>query len=469
MALFLTPVLKVRTDMPLYQQLYQHIKAEIIAGHLVAEQKLPSKRRLAEHLDVSQNTVKGAYEQLLEEGYISSKERSGYFVQEIRNLVQVPKVAEHIEEPGTEKPQWIVDFGYHGVDLEHFPFLILRKLAKDILGQRDPAFLRRVDPQGYKPLRDAIASYLHNARGVHCNPEQIVISSGTEFLFSILFQVLPDHFLYGIEDPGQDRLPLLFRRNRAQWVPMAMDVDGMRTDSVRESGVDVLCITPAHQFPSGTIMSVGRRTELLEWAGQKPSRYLVEDDYDGEFKYGGVPVPALQSLDGHERVVYMGTFSKALTPSLRISYMVLPEHLLRLYRRTLSYLICPVPLLDQMLLYRFIQDGYFERHLNQMRTIYRRKREALVKGLRNLSGAIHVQGAEAGLHLVLKVNNGMTEGQLIAAAQACGVKVYGMSAYRIQSSESPIPEILIGYASVTLSDVEKGVGLLAEAWFGGAT
>lgn len=213
-------------------------------------------------------------------------------------------------------------------------------------------------------------------------------------------------------------------------------------------------------------MPINRRVQLLNWANQARERYIVEDDYDSEFKYSGKPIPALQGLDRNERVIYMGAFSKSLSPALRVSYMVLPNHLMKQFRERLPFMICPVPMIEQKVLSRFIQEGHFERHLNKMRNVYKRKREVLVRELKGLNAEIEILGADTGLHLLLKVDTDMTEQRLVTLALQHGVKVYGISKYYSdKGSMGKVPQILIGFAALRESEIRAAVQALCQAWY----
>ncbi|NLK74583.1 MAG: PLP-dependent aminotransferase family protein [Clostridiales bacterium] len=463
----LTFVLETDSRQPLYQQLYTHIKKEIQEGNIKPGTKLPSKRKLSTYLNLSQNTVQAAYIQLIEEGYISSVERKGFYVSDIIPIkTNTRDKKPTILKKSTKDRSILYDFSIHGVDFSSFPFSTWRKLMREVINEYDKELLIPCDSFGYYRLRHALASYLYHSRGVICNENQIIISSGTEYLFQILFQLFKDDTIYGIENPGYEKLNQMFNANRAKFTTIDIDKDGMPLSQVYKSGANILCITPAHQFPTGEIMPIKRRMQLLDWAKEQKNRYIVEDDYDSEFKYSGKPIPALQGLDHNEKVIYMGSFSKSLSPTIRLSYMVLPQHLLNIYKEDLSYILCPVPMMDQKILCRFIEEGYFERHLNKMRSIYRKKRELLIKSIRQLDCDIEILGADAGLHLLIKVNNNMSESQLIEEAYKAGVKVYGISKYYTKPllDKSP-PLIILGYATLTDNEIIKAVKLLHNAWF----
>lgn len=462
----LTPDLNPDSKIPLYQQLYTYIKEEIQSGRLIKNTRLPSKRKLSQYLNISQNTIQTAYEQLIEEGYAASRERRGFFVCDIDHIkhLQLPPEFDELKSKQQSLPVKY-DFSYHGVDMSTFPFAVWRRLMKETINEYDPELLTLGDSLGFYPLRAAIAGYLHQSRGVNCMEDQVIISSGTEILFQTLIQLFDEDSIYGIENPGYEKLNQLFTSNRASFKAIPLDKNGMLPDEIMKSNANIICITPAHQFPSGEIMPINRRIQLLNWANEEKNRYLIEDDYDSEFKYSGKPIPALQGLSSNGKVIYMGSLSKSLSPTIRVSYMVLPPNLMKKYREMLSYLICPVPIIEQKVLCRFITDGYFERHLNKMRNIYKKKRETLVKALQNLNCGIEILGADAGLHLLLRIPNHMTEDELISTALKIGVKVYGISKYYYDKSypDSP-PSIIIGYAVLTEAEIKRAVQLLYDVW-----
>ena len=459
--------LAMNGEVPLYRQLYEYIKSEIRSGRIRYNTRLPSKRKLSSYLKISQNTIQAAYDQLIEEGYVVPVQRKGFFVCKLDNIIKLEVKNE--ESPlSLQKDQTgvSVDFSYNGVDFESFPFATWRKLTRDVISEYDRQLLQLGDSQGNMELRGSISEYLRQSRGVNCTAGQIVISAGTEYLFPILIQLLDRDSVYGLENPGYERLGMLFRSNGARFKAIGIDAEGMIPDEIEKSGANVLCITPSHQFPSGGIMPISRRIRLLNWANHTPGRYIIEDDYDSEFKYSGRPIPALQGLDTGGRVIYMGAFSKSLSPAVRVSYMVLPEPLLKAYRENLSFIICPVPGMDQKVLCRFIQGGYFERHLNKMRNIYRKKREALVGEILRLnSHRIEIIGADAGLHILLKINNGMNEEQLVSSALKAGIRVYGLSRYYLEDCDTSRSIVLLGYAALTEDKIKKAIRILDKVWF----
>ncbi len=454
-------------EIPLYRQLYEHIKKEIISCSYGPGTKLPSKRRLASYLQCSQNTVQAAYGQLLAEGYITAKPKSGYYVCELEGVLHIAQEQKLKAHKSQHLRFYRYDFSHDGVDFDSFPFTRWRRITKEVINEYDRDLLKAGSPQGDRALRESIERYLRYSRGVKCTPEQIVISSGTEYLLQLLIQLLDEDYIFAIENPGYQKLNLLFKSNRAIYKSIPLDEEGMKIDELIQSESQVACVTPSHQFPTGTIMPVNRRIQLLNWAAEKKGRYIIEDDYDSEFKYVGKPIPSLQGLDKARKVIYIGSFSKSLSPSVRVSYMVLPHELIKKYYEKLSFYICPVPAVEQKTLKRFIDEGYFERHMNKMRNIYKAKRAALVEAITRLLPDAQIQGANAGLHLLLKVNNAMNEEELVHAARQRDVKVYGISRYYSAAvSDGLGPLIMLGFATLRAEEIEHAVEILKEAWRG---
>ncbi len=456
-----------KRTVPLYRQLYEYIKKEIRVGNFEFNTKLPSKRKLSSYLKISQNTIQSAYDQLIEEGYIIPVARKGFFVNRLDNILSLDLkfVEKHIKEED-ELQNLSYDFSYHGVDHDSFPFSTWRKITKEAINEYDRDILKPGSSQGSSSLRISLAKYLRQSRGVNCTAEEIVISSGTESLFQILIQLLGQEYVYGIENPGYEKLNLLFKSNNSNFKTINIDMKGMKIEDIEGSEADILCITPAHQFPLGGIMPINRRIKILNWAYENENRYIIEDDYDSEFKYSGKPIPALCGLDTYGKVIYMGSLSKSLSPSIRVSYMVLPELLLKKYREKLSFIVCPVPTIDQNVLQKFIEDGHFERHINRMRNIYKRKREILVDELSSMKDKIEIVGADAGLHLLLRIKNGMSEEDLVRKAHEVGVGVYAISKYYYdKTSLDKVPTVLLGYASMADQSIRMAVKRLVEVWF----
>ncbi len=464
-------------ETPLYEQIYEYIKKEIRSGGLRAAVRLPSTRRLAEHLKVSRSTTQLAYDQLLAEGYIEAVPCRGYFVCETEGLLEISPGMGIL--PGTEKEKRperelsrtgekaAMDFSPGGIDLDSFPYGIWRKISKDTLVDGNRAMLLAGDRQGELSLREAVRDYLHAARGVSCTAEQIVIGAGNEYLLMLLMGVLGRSRKIAMESPTYKQAYRVLAGQGAEVVPVEMDGRGMKTDDLERSGADTAYVMPSHQFPTGIVMPVRRRQELLKWACEKEGRFLIEDDYDSEFRYKGKPVPALQGMGREDKVIYLGTFSQSIAAAIRISYMVLPPSLVPVYREQAGFYASTVSRIDQNILYQFLVKGHFERHLNRMRAVYREKHDSLLTALRPLERDFLVSGEYAGLHLLL-THRRAPERELIRLAGEAGAKVYGLSSCFIGDPEkaSGSRTVLLGYASLTKDEILQGADRLVRAWNG---
>lgn len=458
--------LKSDGKIPLYEQIYEYIRSEIRDGHIASGEKLPSTRALSRCLDVSRSTVELAYEQLLSEGYIEAQPCRGYFAAQIDGLYQIrPQCCSTRKNDARVKETYIYDFTPNGVDLKSFPYNVWRKLSRECLVDDRAELFRLGCPQGEWGLRNAISSYLHQARGVNCTPEQIIVGAGNDYLLMLLCAVIGTQHRVALENPTYRQAYRLFENLSCEVCTVDMDARGMRVDKLETSGADIAFVMPSHQYPLGTVMPIKRRMELLGWAGRIEGRYIIEDDYDSEFRYKGKPIPALQGYDGKGRVIYIGTFSKSIAPAIRMSYMVLPETLCRMYEERCVFISSTVSKVDQLILQRFIEDGYYERHLNKMRALYKSRHDTLLAALREWGADFTVSGENAGVHLLLHFSDGRSEEELIGLAARKGVKVYGLSEYYVEGSrEREEAVILLGYANMNEDKIKDAVNLLKEAW-----
>lgn len=464
--------LRVDGDCCLYEQIYEYIRKEIREGKLLAGERLPSTRSLAEHLQVARSTVDSAYGQLQGEGYIEARPCKGYFVCPAEELFRLDCPAKmRREEPaaggGTPRRAasggFEVDFSPYDIDMSGFPFSVWRKITKNVLTYANSELFSRGDSQGDYGLRQTIGKYLHSSRGVDCRPEQIIVGAGNDYLLLLLEKILGRHVRIAMENPTYKRSYRIFRSFAYRISTVDMDEWGMRADKLEQVDVDMAYVMPSHQFPTGTVMPIGRRMELLKWAAKGPGRYLLEDDYDSEFRFHGKPIPALQASDRHGRVIYMGTFSKAIAPAIRIGFMVLPEALLEKYVRDCAFYSCSVSRIDQSIMDEFIGDGYFERHLNKMRKIYRAKHDLLLECLAPFRGKFTVSGENAGLHLLLTSRDGIPERDLVQKAASGGVRVYGLSESMVEDAPDSAT-VLLGFGGLGSREIEKGTDLLGRAW-----
>ena len=345
---------------PKYYQLYTAIREDILRGELRPGQKLPSRRALAEHLHVSVVTVSGAYEQLVDEGYLTAKPRSGYYVSAISSLPRQTRQQTrlHLLPADPAAPQAQSGYG--------FRYSALTKLMREVIADCGTKLLEKPPHYGCAELRNAIADYLLRYRGMLAQPDCIVIGSGAEYLYGLIVQLLGRERVYGLEDPGYEKVRQVYAANGAVCELLPMSDDGIDADALSRAQASVLHITPFHSFPTGITTSAAKRSEYLAWAAARGA-VLVEDDFDSEFSENKKPLQTLYSMDRRGCVIYVNTFSHSLAPSMRMGYMVLPESLMAQYREKLGFYSCSVPLFDQYVLARFISRGYFERHLNRLR------------------------------------------------------------------------------------------------------
>lgn len=462
----LTPILQKDSGNPLYMQLADFIKQEIMNKHISPNEKLPSKRKLAEHLQISLNTVQSAYDQLCAEGYVESIPRRGLFVltidEEFRSRLDTEenKEMQKVEQANPVK----IDFNSGNVDSSYFPYNTWRKLSMQSIYEDQNFWFSNGDPQGEFNLREEIAKHLYATRGVNCHPDHIILGAGTQMLIGLIGLLIGRDKTYALENPGYHRIRVVLQDMGINVLPISVDDNGMNVSQLNKSKANIAYVTPSHQFPYGMIMPITRRLELLKWA-EKKGGYIIEDDYDGEYRYKGKPIPALQGLDKNNRIIYLGTFSKSLIPSLRISFAVLPKSLYSTYRKHFTVYKQTVSRMHQDTLYRFIKEGHWNSHLNKMRTLYRKKRQVLLQTIQHyLGGFVKVIGENAGLHIVLEVYTEWTETQLIEKALACGVKVYPLSMYYFEKRYTGNPKVILGYGGLTDAEMDEGIGLLRSAW-----
>lgn len=401
----LTYTLDKQAGLSLYEQLYRRVKADILSGRLAAGEKLPSKRALAAHLEVSVITVKNAYEQLMAEGYLTGVEKKGYFVSAVLpSPAAVPASPE--QPPPPREPVWFLDLATNSIAAEDFPFTVWARLMRQTILEQGTGLLRSTPPQGAWALRQAIAAHLRQFRAMEVTAEQIIVGAGTEVLYNLLVQLLGRDRLYGVEDPGYGKIAHIYRAAGAEVTALPLDEAGVSVEALRRSDADVVHISPSHHYPTGLVMPIARRQELLRWAQEVPARVILEDDYDSEFRFVGRPIPTLFSIDGGEQVVYLNTFSKTIAPSIRISFMVLPRRLLADFRQKLGFYACTVSAFEQYTLAQFLAGGWYEKHLSRMRKHYRQKRDAVIAAVYKspLAPYAAITEEDAGLHFLLRLD-----------------------------------------------------------------
>ena len=476
----LTIPIETKSKMPIYEQIYRYIRDDIISGSLPCGMKLPSGRGLASHLSVSRNTIDMAYGQLVAEGYIEPVPQKGYYVCKLDYLyaqkenlynggsAEGEQTGYGRENAVESKISYKVDFSLNGVDMDYFPYGTWRKLMRECLIDDNKDLFLSGDHQGDLELRQAVQSYLYQSRGVRCKPEQIIIGAGSDYMLLLLSRIFESKKHIAMENPTYKQAYTFFESLGYQISPVSVDEQGMRTELLEATGAELAYVTPAHHFPMGMVLSASRRQKLLAWAGGEEGRYIIEDDYDSEFRYAGKPIPALHSQDPFGKVIYIGTFSKAIAPGIRISYMVLPEKLLNRYHQVADFYFSTVSRIDQRLISRFLLQGDFERHLNRMRKIYKTKHDMLLQELRESGLPVEIAGSSAGLHFLLVVGGKTAdaaeqEKRMVEAAAKEGIHIYALSDFYIRE-ELRQPAVLLGYARLKEAEIKEGVLALRKAW-----
>ena len=442
----------------LTEKLYSRIASDIRSGRLAAGTKLPSLRKEAEESGMSINTVIGAYNLLLSEGYVTSREKSGFYVAEFEALIpQAPVPQRPPERERPQVPEDFTDLSSNLVDSSLFPFSTLRQLYREALSARNIRILEQSGPFiGEEDLRQAIASYLMEHRGISCSPSQVVIGNGTTFHLQLLPSLLSSRPVFLMEKPGFESTREIIRDTGCRIIDIPVDNEGASISRIRESTEKIndrpvfLHVSPSHQFPLGTTMTAPRRASIIEWANMRDQRYIIEDDYDSEFRYNGRPIEPLSNMDKSGRVIYLGTFSRTLTPSLRISYMILPEDLVDIYMRKFSRYPCPVSRIDQKAVALFISGGYFSRHISRMRRIYRSRRNEMIRLIREALPSAQIKGDEAGLHFIMRCPT--DERSLIEKARQSGLRIQGTGT----------GWLVIGYAHLSADEMLRFASFLRD-------
>lgn len=447
---------------PLYVYLYNSIKADILCGNLKSDEKLPSKRNLAEHLKISVVTVENSYAQLILEGYIYSVEKKGYFISKLhetlpKTITTPPQKKEYIYD--THKNRYIFDFKSNNICSGKFPFSIWAKLMRETLSEQDARLLEPMPYNGIEKLRIAIADYLYHSRGMLVSPDQIVIGAGSEYLYNLIIQLIGRKNVFAIEDPGYKKIAKVYHSNDVKCEFIGMDNSGLSVSELKSSNANIVHISPAHHFPTGIVMPIKRRHELLMWANEKKERYIIEDDYDSEFRFSGRPLQTLQSVDMNQKVIYINTFSKSIAPSIRISYMVLPKHLIDNYVENLNFYSCTVPSFEQFTLAKFIANGYFERHINRMRNYYKKQRDLVISSLKYsyLRDKITILEENAGLHFLMKVKTDMSDTDIKREAENEGIKISCLSEYYHDARRQNSGTIIINYSGIDSNEIEEAI------------
>ncbi|WP_270386510.1 PLP-dependent aminotransferase family protein [Blautia hansenii] len=456
------------SKVPIYQQIYEFIKKEIEKEQLKPGDKLPSSRALSRYLSISRSTAELAYDQLASEGYIEAMPCKGYYVSQLEGVYFSDSRLSKCQE---EKPivqervkKYFHDFALNEIARGSFPYNVWQKLSKQVLAEADEEFFQLGNPCGEDGIRQAVAEYLYRSRGVKCKREQIIIGAGNDYLLMLLGTILGAGQTVAMEVATYISAYYDFRHIGYDIEKIKQDEQGLDISDLEGKSANIVYVMPSHQFPMGMIMPLKRRMALLNWAEKSQERYIIEDDYDSEFRYKGQPIPSLQGFDRNGSVIYMGTFSKSVAPSIRVSYMVLPERLMQKYLKKKHLFSVTVSKTDQKILELFLNKGYYEKHLNRMRKIYKNKHDLIVKYLKEMQDICVFHGENAGVHFVLEFINGLTEQEAIDKARDVGIQVYGVSEYCISINTEKENKVLLGYAGMEEKEIEEAMKLLKKVW-----
>ena len=454
---------------PLYVQIYKGIKKEIIEGNILTNTSLPSIRKMSEQLQVNKTTLEAAYDQLIIEGLIESKPRSGHYVKEIDiGYFNTHEGNEVLTVEKKVETKYKYDFNIDHIDVENFPISTWRRLTNEVLSYGTNHIFNTGNSQGELGLRREIASYVRNSRGVRCSEEQIIIGSHSQILLWMICNLIG---LRGktvaVGEPGYPHATNIFESFECNIAPTVIEGDGMNEEDLKRSGASLVYTSPSFQFPFGNIMKIQKRIHLLKWAVQH-NAYIVEDDYLSEYRYSGELIPSLQNLDQHERVIYMGTFHGTILPAINIGYIVLPKHLLAKYHHSQFELQQTTSRIAQKTLELFMRDGHWEQHRFRMKEIYKKKYKVTLKTIKKCfkEKAIVLKG-QTGLHIVMQVIINQSEQVLLQKARDANIHLYSLSDYWYRKENNPFkhPVFLIGFGGMSIDQIEKGISVLYNTWF----
>lgn len=478
------------SGIPLYRQIYESVRRAILSGEFFPGKQLPASRFLAEQLGVSRTTIVNTYDQLLAEGYLESRTGAGTFVaahlpeefldtpnvERQKNQTEAPKRDLKLSRYGKnvfEKSPTIlrnspatpaIAFQHGLAAVDEFPFDVWTKLANKVYRTLPCDNFGYVGPAGFYPLRVSVAAYLKSARAVNCSPEQIIITTGAQHAFDLIGRVFlePDAEVL-IENPCYTGAKQTFQSFEAKLIPVPVDKNGFNLSATLKKNrkARLACVTPSHQFPLGVTMSLSRRLELLEWA-QKAESWIIEDDYDSEFRYAGRPLASLQGLDRNGRVLYIGTFSKTIFPALRLGCLVVPPDLVEIFTAVRALNGSHSPLIDQATLAEFISEGHFARHIRRMRRLYEERQEILIsEAKKHLTGFLEIKKSVSGMHVIGWLNEGVKDTIVAEKAVALGVKTSAVSSYSLTKWQQR-GGLVLGYTATGEKQIKKGIKQLAR-------
>lgn len=460
----LTYDLSKKEDTPLYEYIYNCIRDDIISGKLLCNEKLPSKRKMAQNHNLSIITIENAYEQLVLEGYIYAVEKKGYFVSEIEKTEKTDKsISIKREKTDRKETSVFIDFTSNNTARELFPASTWSKLVRKNLLWPDTTLTTEAGNTGVKVLREAIAGYLQGMRGLSVNPANIIVGAGTEYLYGIVVQILGRNGMIAVEDPGHLKVSYVYESNGVRLLHVPVDENGFMVSTLGNNKPMAIHISPSHHFPTGVVMPATRRHELISFARENGS-VIIEDDYDSEFRFSGRPIPTLKSLDS-ENVIYMNTFSKTLSSAIRIAYMVLPDRLMDIYKSKLSFYSGTVSNIEQYTLADFINGGYYERHINRMKNYYKGYRTTILDVIKNSSlyNRIQIEEENAGLHFIVSFESQKMDNEIIDYLLYNGIKINSVSGYCYNDSGKFTHKLIMNYSDIKPEDLKRAIEIIERA------
>jgi len=460
-----------KSKKPLYEQLYDFIKADILSLKLKEKEKLPSKRNFAKNLAVSTITVETAYDKLASEGYIYSVAKSGYFVSSLDFYqkdfsVKQDTDAEKSKNTSEQKPnkdtEEKADLTNNSAKAALFPFSTWAHITRKIMAEKKEYLLHSSSCGGTQELRKAIARHLLQFRDLKVSDEQIIIGAGTEYLYSLIIQFLGYENTYAVEEPGYKKISSIYQAHTVKTVHIPLDDKGINIELLEESKANIAHISPSHHFPTGKVTPIERRYELLDWADKEDNRYIIEDDYDSELRLDSHPIPTLQSIDTKGKVIYINTFSKTLSSTIRVSYMVLPKRLVEKFYSKLGFYSNTVPVINQYALAAFMSEGHFEKHINRLRRHYKDLRNFFLEEIKEKLKDAQIMEEDAGLHFLLRVNTKKSDEQILKDAEKKGVKLSLLSDYYFDKSKAKEHIIVVNYSNLDKTSITKALSILRE-------
>lgn len=460
-------ILQVNNGRTLYEQLFEALRQGIIQGEFKKDSRLKPIRVLAKELHISNNTVNRAYQQLLAEGYIRSVQGSGYYVEDVQELLGMNGLpaANAVEDIGKTDDPLKYDFCYENIEGDYFPWTKWRKYVQDaMLEESYSTSITYEQNKGNLALRRSLCDYINDSRGVNCSPSQMIISAGTQYAMDIITNILPQkRYIVGVEEPGYGGMRQIFTNKGYTIESLPITDSGIDLKALENSDCNLLYLTPSHQFPTGITTSLEERLKILAWA-EKKRAYIIENDYDNEFLYGKKALPSMQSLDSGDNVIYLSTLSKVLSPALRCAYFVLPDTLLRNYENQYQYYYAALPTYHQKALASFIRDGHLERHVRKMALLNRKKYEIFNRIMaKEILEKVKIFPIPAGSHILMQIKGCMDQEDFIQQMRKKGLGVYGTKSYWLDQASAPEDLFLFGYNSLTEQELEAACTVLAHA------